>query len=125
MKTKLNALKKHNDTLKLKLDKSLLIIDSSSFIFNTLLSNSYVMKKYLILFLIFQLLMSCNRDDYALAGESKIVVEGAIEAGDFAKVILMRSIPVGVKVDSATVSNYVVRSAKVVVSDGVNEEVLS
>lgn len=84
------------------------------------------MKKYLVVFFLFQMLLSCNRDDYSsvLVGDSKIVVEGFIEEGDFAQVILMRSIPVDVDMDSTEVMNYVIRSAKVTVSDGVNEEVL-
>lgn len=84
------------------------------------------MIKYIVLFFLFQIILGCNRDDYSsvLIGDSKIVVEGFIEEGDFPQVILMRSIPVDVDIDSAMVMSYVIRSAKVVVSDGINEEVL-
>jgi hypothetical protein len=71
-------------------------------------------------------LISCNNDDISkqISVESKIVVEGSIEEGDVAKVVLSRSVPIGAAVDSTTILNYVIRSAKVTVSDGEKEEVL-
>ena len=74
----------------------------------------------------FVVLTSCNNDDISkqISVESKIVVEGSIEEGDVAKVVLSRSVPIGVAVDSSTILNYVIRSAKITVSDGENEEVL-
>ena len=82
------------------------------------------MKNLIILF--FVVLIGCNNIDISkqISVESKIVVEGAIEEGDVAKVVLSRSVPIGVAVDSTTILNYVIRSAKVTVSDGVKEEVL-
>ena len=58
-------------------------------------------------------------------GESKIVVEGWIEQGDVPQVILSRSMPVNAVIDSTTILDYFIRSAKVTVTDGENEEVLS
>ena len=74
----------------------------------------------------FVVLISCTNEDISkqISVESKIVVEGSIEEGGFAKVLLSRSVPIGVAVDSTTILNYVIRSAKVTVSDGVKEEVL-
>lgn len=74
----------------------------------------------------FVVLISCNNDDISkqIPVESKIVVEGSIEEGDVAKVVLSRSVPIGAVVDSTTVLNYVIRSAKITVSDGEKEEVL-
>lgn len=74
----------------------------------------------------FVVLTSCNNDDISkqISVESKIVVEGSIEEGDVAKVVLSRSVPIGVAVDSSTILNYVIRSAKITVSDGEKEEVL-
>ena len=74
----------------------------------------------------FVVLISCNNDDISkqISVESKIVVEGSIEEGDVAKVILSRSVPIGSLVDSTTILNYVIRSAKITVSDGENKEVL-
>lgn len=82
------------------------------------------MKNLIILF--FVVLIGCNNNDISkqISVESKIVVEGAIEEGDVAKVVLSRSVPIGVAVDSTTILNYVIRSAKVTVSDGEKEEVL-
>ena len=74
----------------------------------------------------FVLLISCTNEDITkqISVESKIVVEGSIEEGGVAKVLLSRSVPIGVAVDSTTILNYVIRSAKVTVSDGEKEEVL-
>jgi hypothetical protein len=83
------------------------------------------MKQLIVLFFCV-VLLSCNQDDFdkSINIESKIVVEGWIEAGDYPQVILSRSIPVATPVDSATILNHVIRSAKVTVSDGQKQEVL-
>jgi hypothetical protein len=87
------------------------------------------MKKIELLSILFLLIFSfsCSREDYvnSVDGESKIVVEGWIEQGDVPQVILSRSIPIDAKIDSTTIFDYFIRSAKVTVSDGTNEEVLS
>src|SRR6187431_1549379 len=72
-------------------------------------------------------LISCTREDYvkSVDGESKIVVEGWIEQGDVPQVILSRSIPINAVIDSTTILDYFIRSAKVTVRDGEYEEVLS
>ncbi|WP_291146219.1 DUF4249 domain-containing protein [Flavobacterium sp. UBA7680] len=83
------------------------------------------MKKY-ILFLFVLVLTSCSKDDFSeqKSLESKIVVEGWIEEGDFANVLLSSSIPVTDVIDSTNVLNHVIRSAKITISDGQNSEVL-
>ncbi|KAF2511909.1 DUF4249 domain-containing protein [Flavobacterium foetidum] len=83
------------------------------------------MKKYL-LFLFGLTIMSCSNDNFSeqKKNESKIVVEGWIEEGDFANVLLSSSIPVTDVIDSTNVLNHVIRSAKITVSDGENFEVL-
>jgi len=87
------------------------------------------MKKICLLFVFFLgiCVISCSREDYVknVEGESKIVVEGWIEQGDVPQVILSRSIPINAVIDSTTILNYFIRSAKVTVSDGENVEVLS
>ncbi len=79
---------------------------------------------YISLFIV--TLISCSRENSTevVTAESKIVVEGSIEQGDVAQVILSRSIPVESVIDSSTVLNHVIRSARVSVSDGTNEELL-
>jgi len=65
------------------------------------------------------LLFSCERDSYFMAfGEMKIVVEGWIDEGDVARVILSRSVPISELVDSSNFLEYAILSAMVVVSDG-------
>lgn len=83
------------------------------------------MKKY-SLFLFILILAGCSRDDFneLTSVESKIVVEGWIEEGDYAKVLLSTSIPVTDVIDSTNVLNHVIRSAKITISDGQNSEVL-
>lgn len=69
---------------------------------------------------------SCSNDDFSeqKSIESKIVVEGWIEEGDFANVLLSSSIPVADVIDSTNVLNHVIRSAKITISDGETSEVL-
>jgi len=82
------------------------------------------MKKYL-LFLFALIIMSCSKDDFSEQNiESKIVVEGWIEEGDYAQVLLSSSIPVTDVIDSTNVLNHVIRSAKITISDGQTSEVL-
>lgn len=69
--------------------------------------------------------MSCSKDDFSEQSiESKIVVEGWIEEGDYAQVLLSSSIPVTDVIDSTNVLNHVIRSAKITISDGQTSEVL-
>jgi len=83
------------------------------------------MKKYL-LFLLGLLAVSCSNDNFNEQKniESKIVLEGWIEEGDYANVLLSSSIPVTDGIDSTNVLNHVIRSAKITISDGENSEVL-
>ena len=83
------------------------------------------MKKYL-LFLFVLVMASCSRDDFSEQAsiESKIVVEGWIEEGDYSQVLLSSSIPVTDVIDSTNVLNHVIRSAKITISDGQTSEVL-
>ncbi|OXB04168.1 hypothetical protein B0A81_16965 [Flavobacterium plurextorum] len=83
------------------------------------------MKKY-ILFLFALVIVSCSKDDFSeqKSLESKVVVEGWIEEGDYAEVLLSSSIPVTDVIDSTNVLNHVIRSAKITISDGLTSEVL-
>lgn len=83
------------------------------------------MKKYLF-FLVGVIFVSCSNDDFSnqKSLESKIVVEGWIEEGDYANVLLSTSIPVTDVIDSTNVLNHVIRSAKITISDGAHSEVL-
>ena len=83
------------------------------------------MKKYIV-FLFALIITSCSKEDFSEQKnlESKIVVEGWIEEGDFANVLLSSSIPVTDVIDSTNVLNHVIRSAKITISDGENSEVL-
>jgi len=70
-------------------------------------------------------LSSCRREQYVIeAGESKIVVEGWIEDGEEARVLLTRSVPMTEKVDSSNFLKYAIRSATVIVSDDSDSDTL-
>ncbi|HJY12760.1 MAG TPA: DUF4249 domain-containing protein, partial [Flavobacterium sp.] len=56
--------------------------------------------------------------------ESKLVVEGWIEEGDYAQVLLSSSIPVTDVIDSTNILNHAIRAAKITISDGTTSEVL-
>ena len=65
------------------------------------------------------LFSSCEDIKYVITeGDSKLVVEGWIEEGDVARVLVTRSIPMTVPIDSLNLVRYVIRSAMVIVSDG-------
>lgn len=83
------------------------------------------MRNYLLLAFVL-LLTACSGDELGVEKsiESKIVVEGWIEEGDFANVLLSSSIPVSDVIDSTNVLNHVIRSAKITISDGETSEVL-
>ena len=61
------------------------------------------MRINILLFIV--LLIGCNEDDFRkqIAVDSKIVVEGEIEEGDVAKVLLSFSVPIGATIDSTTI----------------------
>lgn len=83
------------------------------------------MKKYL-LFVFAIIITSCSNDNFSeqKSLESKIVVEGWIEEGDFAQVLLSSSIPVTEVIDSTNILNHAIRAAKITISDGQTSEVL-
>ena len=75
--------------------------------------------KIAMLMLLILVFLSCERAEYIITeGESKVVVEGWIDEGDVARVLITRSIPVTEPVDSSSIIRYTIRSAMVIVSDG-------
>jgi hypothetical protein len=83
-------------------------------------------KKSIILFIII-LIYSCQPDlKYEIRGYSqKIMVEGYIANGEFPKVYLSLNVPLWKKIDSVSILENVIRTAKVTVSDGEKTEVLT
>ena len=79
---------------------------------------------YIYLFICGFTLLSCNKEAEIDSDiyEPKVVIEGSIENGSYASVQLSISAPLS---DSLTLLNYVIRSAKVTVSDSEQSEVLS
>jgi len=85
------------------------------------------MKKYMF-FLISALILTACNDDFELQGEEspQLVVEGWIEDGGFPIVILTRSLPVSTEYRNIDdLSDYILRWAKVTVSDGTDSVVLT
>lgn len=70
---------------------------------------------------------ACNDEPYLNVPlpEDMIVVDGWIENGQFAKVLLTRNSPYFASIDSASVRSLVLTWAKVTVSDGINTEILT
>ncbi len=77
----------------------------------------------MLLFVVF----GCQKEDPKSLGgyNPKFVVEGWIEENDYPNVILSHNLPFFTAVDSAQLSEVVIRWAKVTVSDGVNSEILT
>ena len=83
--------------------------------------------KKLIFLSLLVLIISCKKQEPARFGEysPKFVVEGWIEQDGYPHVILTHNIPFFTTLDSAQLSEIVIRWAKVTVSDGVKREVLT
>ena len=68
---------------------------------------------------------SCEREDYTTeSGETKLVVEGWMDEGDVARVLLSHSVPISELVDSSNFLKYAIRSALVIVSDDTDSDTL-
>ena len=81
----------------------------------------------LFLFVLFLLSAICCNDDYnfnLLEPDDKIVVDGWIDNGQFAKVLLTRNSPYFSSIDSVSIRDLVLTRAKVTVSDGEKSEIL-
>ena len=64
--------------------------------------------------------------DYEIRGYTeKIIVQGSITEGEYPRIYLSLNIPLSEPIDSATIRNKVIRTAKVTVSDGINTEILT
>lgn len=85
------------------------------------------LKKYSFIIFTILLITSCKPDlNYDIRGYTqKIIVEGTISNEEFPKVYLSLNVPLWKKVDSVTVLENVIRTAKVTISDGVNTEILT
>lgn len=87
------------------------------------------MPKYILFICIvyFGSFISCNPDlDYTIKGYTqKIIVEGVIESGKYPVVYLSLNVPLSKSVDTTTILDYVIRYAKVTVSDGDKTEILT
>jgi hypothetical protein len=72
-------------------------------------------------------LISCQTDlDYVVRGYTeKIIVEGKIESGQDPIVYLSLNIPLWQEVDSASIINYIIRDAKITISDGEKTEIMT
>jgi hypothetical protein len=57
--------------------------------------------------------------------QPKLVIDGSIESGGFPRVVLSNSASYFMAIDSTNIRDLMVSTAKVTVSDGVNEEVLT
>lgn len=80
------------------------------------------------LFIVFMaILLSCDPEPVleTVTYTPKLVIDGWIEQGDFPRVILTNSSSYYDDIDSATIRNLVATRAKVTVSDGTMEEILT
>lgn len=85
------------------------------------------MRKHIVFLIAMILLTACN-NDFELQGEEhpQLVVEGWIEDGGFPVVMLTHSLPVSTEYRNIEdLSDYIVRWAKVTVSDGTDSVVLT
>ncbi|MBC7912780.1 MAG: DUF4249 domain-containing protein [Pyrinomonadaceae bacterium] len=85
-----------------------------------------IIKTALALFLLTQL-WACDKENDTSQKEyvPKFIVEGWIENGQYPHVILSHNVPFFSSLDSAQLSELIIRFAKITVSDGVKTEVLT
>jgi hypothetical protein len=83
--------------------------------------------KTLIFFLSLTWMISCATEPELESGEyqPKIVIDGWIESGNFPKVMLTSSLSYFASIDSVTIRKLVITTAKITVSDGTQEEILT
>lgn len=79
---------------------------------------------YITSFIILYTLSSCNEGVDFVAYEPQVVVEGRIENGEYASVLLSRSVSFTESMDTTNLLNHAIRNAKVTISDGTDSEVL-
>jgi hypothetical protein len=76
-------------------------------------------------FVILSVLPGCeDGDDQSLDPDDKIVIDGWIENGQFAKVLLTRNSPYFSSIDSSSIRSLVLTRAKVTLTDGERSEIL-
>ena len=82
------------------------------------------MKKLLIFSFLIFVFTCCHSDlEYNISGYTqKIIVEGSISTGEYPKVYLTLNIPLSQRTDSVSIMNYVIRYAKVTISDSLNPD---
>lgn len=85
------------------------------------------MRKIILYVLIIELLIACRPNlDYDISGYSqKIIVEGSIATNEYPNVYLSLNVPFSEALDSTTILNSIIRTAKVTISDGENTEILT
>lgn len=84
-------------------------------------------REKIMLWILISGLLSCNDSlDFTMENyQQSLVIEGWIEQGQYPRVVLTRSAAYFDKIDSVSIRELVVTTAKVTVSDGENEEVLT
>lgn len=88
------------------------------------MNERYTLMRCLWLVFLFFMVLSCTEEEGMEKYRYRLVVEGWIEEGDVAYVILSQNNPLITTVDSTSIENMVVRWAKVTVSDGETSEIL-
>ncbi len=86
-----------------------------------------MIQKAIIALAFFLTIVGCEKNDINNRKNyfPKFVVEGWIENGQYPHVILTHNLPFFTSVDSAQLSEIIIRYAKITVSDGLNTEVLT
>lgn len=86
-----------------------------------------MIKKNILYLLFILFIFGCKKEDTYTTRDyaPKFVVEGWIENGQYPHVILTHNLPFFTSVDSAQLSEIIIRYAKVSVSDGTQTEVLT
>lgn len=82
------------------------------------------MKSLYISIIVVCLISACSRDVDFVPYQDQIVVEGRIENGQYASVLLSTSVSFTEPLDTTNLLNHAIRNAKVTISDGTKSEIL-
>ena len=80
---------------------------------------------YLLIIIYLSVLPGCSEPNFEVDYESEIVIDGWIEQGKACQVLLTLSAPYFSDIDSISLLDYALTTAKVTLSDGVNSEILT
>jgi len=83
------------------------------------------MRKYIIAIVLLAIVLSCKKETKTEGYQPRFVVEGSIEQDGYANISITHNLPFYTRLDSAQIEEIIIKYAKVTISDGLEEEILT